>query len=375
MKLTCTQENLNLGLQTTGHLVNKNINLPILNNVLLEAKDDSLKLSSTNLEIGISCVVRCKVDKEGSFTVDARLFSDYVGLLPNDQVKIELQENDFLKVDCLNSDTKLKGIAADDFPVIPQIGKEKAYAVKIADFKKAISQVIFAVAPSETRPEISGVFMSFNRIEKNKVTLAGTDSYRLAEKSIELTKNEEEKDVIVPFKTLQEVLRILNNLKDAQNASDELEIYIAENQILFTTNGIEVISRLLEGQYPDYKQIIPTETKTKVIVPTSEMIKAIKKVSLFSKTGIFDINLVFEAQKGLTVSTANTQIGESKTDIDVEFTGETNETTLNYRYLLDGLNNLDAAEAEVSLVDNNLPCLIRAKENKDYLYIVMPIRQ
>jgi len=375
MKLTCMQENLNLGLQTTGHLVNKNINLPILNNVLLEAKDGSLKLSSTNLEIGISCVVRCKVDKEGSFTVDARLFSDYVGLLPNDQVRVELVENDFLKADCLNSATKLKGIAADDFPVIPQIGKEKAYSLKIADFKKAISQVIFAVAPSETRPEISGVFMSFNRIAKNKVTLAGTDSYRLAEKSIDLAKNEEEKDVIVPFKTLQEVLRILNNLKDAPNTSEDLEIYIAENQILFTTNGIEVISRLLEGQYPDYKQIIPTETKTKVIVATAEMIKAIKKVSLFSKTGIFDINLVFEAQKGLTVSTANTQIGESKSDIDVEFTGETNETTLNYRYLLDGLNNLDAAEAEVSLVDNNLPCLIRAKNNKDYLYIVMPIRQ
>lgn len=375
MKLTCTQENLNLGLQTTGHLVNKNINLPILNNVLLEAKDGSLKLSSTNLEIGVSCVVRCKVDKDGSFTVDARLFSDYVGLLPNDQVKIELVENDFLKADCLNSATKLKGIAADDFPVIPQIDKEKPYTVKISDFKKAVSQVIFTVAVSESRPEISGVFMSFNRIEKGKLLLVGTDSYRLAEKSLILEKNEEEKDVIVPLKTMQEVLRILNTLKEAPGAADELNLYLSENQILFSTNGIDVISRLLEGQYPDYKQIIPTETKTKVIAPTAELVKAIKKVSLFSKVGIADINLVFEAQKGLTMSATNAQVGESKTDIDVEFVGETNETTLNYRYLLDGLNNLDSAEAEVSLVDNNLPCLIRAKDKKDYLYIIMPIRQ
>ncbi|NQT49142.1 DNA polymerase III subunit beta [Candidatus Kuenenbacteria bacterium] len=375
MKLTCLQENLNFGLQTTGHLVNKNINLPILNNVMLEAKDGSLRLASTNLEIGISCVVRCKVEKEGLFTVDARLLSEYVNLLANDQVNMELLADDFLKVACLNSKTKIKGIAADDFPVIPKIDKEKPFKVKISDFKKAISQVIFSVSTSETRPEISGVFMSFNKIAKGKLLMVGTDSYRLAEKAVNLEENQEEQDVIVPLKTLQEVLRILNNLKDQANAVEDLEIYISENQILFTCDSIELISRLLEGQYPDYKQIIPTETKTKAVCSTSELTKAIKKVALFSKTGIFDINLVFEAQKGLTVQATNTQVGESKTDVDVEFTGETNDTTLNYRYLLDGLNNIDTSEVEISLVDNNLPCLIKPKDGSDYLYIVMPIKQ
>jgi DNA polymerase III subunit beta len=375
MKITCLQENLNFGLQTTGHLVNKNINLPILNNVLLEAKDGTLKLSSTNLEIGISAVVRCKVEKEGSFTVEARLLSEYINLLSNDQVNVELLADDFLNIACLNSETKMKGIAADDFPVIPQIEKEKPFVVKIADFKKAISQVIFSVAASETRPEISGVFMSINKVEKGKLNMVGTDSYRLAEKTVSVEENQDEKEVIVPLKSFQELLRILNNLKDGENSPENLDIFISENQILFTVNGIELISRLLEGQYPDYKQIIPTETKTKVIASTSELTKAIKKVSLFSKTGIFDINLVFEAQKGLTVQATNSQLGESKTDVDVDFTGETNDTTLNYRYLLDGLSNLDASEVEISLVDNNLPCLIRPKGNDDYLYIVMPIKQ
>ena len=375
MKITCLQENLNFGLQTTGHLVNKNINLPTLNNVLLEAKDGTLKLSSTNLEIGISAVVRCKVEKEGSFTVEARLLSEYINLLSNDQVNVELLADDFLNIACLNSETKMKGIAADDFPVIPQIEKEKPFVVKIADFKKAISQVIFSVAASETRPEISGVFMSINKVEKGKLNMVGTDSYRLAEKTVSVEENQDEKEVIVPLKSFQELLRILNNLKDGENSPENLDIFISENQILFTVNGIELISRLLEGQYPDYKQIIPTETKTKVIASTSELTKAIKKVSLFSKTGIFDINLVFEAQKGLTVQATNSQLGESKTDVDVDFTGETNDTTLNYRYLLDGLSNLDASEVEISLVDNNLPCLIRPKGNDDYLYIVMPIKQ
>lgn len=375
MQLTCLQENLNFGLQTTGHLINKNINLPILNNVLLEAKNGSLKLSSTNLEIGVSSVVRCKVDKEGTFTVDARLLAEYISLLPNDQVEINLLANDFLKVSCVNSETKIKGIASDDFPVIPQIEKQTPYKLKINDFKKAISQVVFAVSTSESRPEISGVLMNFNKSEKNKLIMVGTDSYRLAEKKIDLAENKEEQEVIVQFKTLQEVLRILNNFKDQSNGADQVEIYIAENQILFTSNGIELISRLLEGQYPDYKQIIPQETKTKVTGSVAEIVKAIKKVALFSKAGIFDINLVFEAQKGLTVQSLNAQIGESKSDIDVEFTGETNDTTLNFRYLLDGLNNIDAGDAEISLVDNNLPCIIKTKNSNDYLYLVMPIRQ
>ncbi len=375
MKITCLQENLNFGLQTTGHLVNKNINLPILNNVLLEAKDGTLKLSSTNLEIGISSTVRCKVEKEGSFTVDARLLSEYVNLLSKDQVNLELLESEFLHVSSLSSETKIKGIVADDFPVIPQMEKNDPYLVNINDFKKAISQVNFAVANSETRPEISGIMMSFNKIKKGNVYLVGTDSYRLAEKCVKIEKNDNEKETIVPLKTLQELLRILGNLKDGSTAPENLEIYITENQILFTCDGIELISRLLEGQYPDYKQIIPTETKTKIITSTSELTKAIKKVALFSKSGIFDVNMLFEAQTGLTIRATNNQVGESKSDLDVEFTGETNDTTLNYRYLLDGLNNLDSSEVEISLVDNNLPCLIRAKDKDDYLYIIMPIKQ
>lgn len=375
MKITCLQENLNFGLQNTGHLVNKNINLPILNNVLIEAKEGTLKLSSTNLEIGISCNVRCKTDVPGAFTVDARLLSEYVNLLPKEQVSVELLKDDFLKITCANSETKMKGIAADDFPVIPKIEKENPFKLNSGELRKAISQVIFAVSNSETRPEIGGVLMSFNKIEKNKLFLVGTDSYRLAEKSVDLENNVDEKQIIVPLKTLQEVLRILSNLKEQPNAEEKVEICLSENQILFTINGIELISRLVEGQYPDYKQIIPQNTKTKVVSSTVEMVKAIKKVALFAKTGIFDVNLIFEAQKGLTVRTVNSQLGESKADVDVEFTGETNETTLNFRYLLDGLNNMDAGEAEISLIDNNLPCLLRPKGQSDYLYIVMPIKQ
>lgn len=374
MKITCTQENLNFGLQTTGHLANKNVNLPILNNVLLEAKEGILKLSSTNLEIGISGFVRCKVDNEGSFTVDARLLSDYVNLLNNDQVKIELKTDDFLQISCGNSETKIKGLVSDDFPVIPKIEKERPYGVKTADFKNALSQVIFAISTSETRPEISGILMCFNK-QKGKLTIVGTDSYRLAEKTLNLEKNQDEKEVIVPAKTLQELLRILNNLSGQSSESEDLNIYLSDNQILFTCGNVELISRLIEGQYPDYKQIIPNNFKTKVVASSSELAKIIKTVALFSKSGIFDINLLFEPSQGIVAKSANTQIGESTSILEVAYEGELNETVLNYRYLLDALNNIGADEVEISLIDNNIPCILRPKGDDSYLHIIMPIKQ
>lgn len=375
MKLTCIQENLNFGLQTTGHLVNKNINLPILNNVLMEAKDGALKLSSTNLEIGISCLVRCKVDKEGAFTVEGKLLSEYVNFLANDQVSVELEPSDFIKIAAPNSQTKIKGIPADDFPVIPTIEKHSPYKVNIKELKKAITQVIFAVSTTESRPEISGVLMSFNKTEHGKLILVATDSYRLAEKKIDVLENQEEKNVIVPVKTLQEVLRILNNLKDQLGAPEMMNIYLSENQILFAWENIDLISRIIEGEYPDYKQIIPKETKTTVLANTSELVKVIKTVALFSKSGIFDINLIFDPAKGLTVRATNMQIGESTSDLDVDFRGGQNETVINYRYLLDGLNNIETGEVQIGVVDGNIPCVLKQKDAEDYLYIIMPIRQ
>ncbi|MFH0988142.1 MAG: DNA polymerase III subunit beta, partial [Parcubacteria group bacterium] len=303
-----------------------------------------------------------------------KLLSEYVNLLKKDQVNLELVKNEFLKVSCANSETKIKGLSAEDFPVIPKIEKENPFVLNVNEFKKALSQVIFAVSSSETRPEISGVLFCFNK-QKGKLTLVGTDSYRLAEKTIELGEGKAEKDVIVPAKTLQELFRILNNMKEQSNTIENLNIYLSENQISFNCDNIELISRVIEGQYPDYKQIIPKESKTKVIASTAELAKTIKTVALFSKIGIYDINLEFNKEQGLVAKSANAQVGESVANLDVAFEGEKNETVLNYRYLLDGLNILDSAEVEISVVDRNIPCLIQPKDSKDYLYIIMPIRQ
>ncbi|HUT22496.1 MAG TPA: DNA polymerase III subunit beta [Candidatus Bipolaricaulota bacterium] len=376
MKFICTQENLNRGLFITGHLSNKNVNLPILNNVLLKVTEGALTLASTNLEIGISATVRGKLEKEGEFTVESRLISDFVSLLPNEKVELLLDKDDYLKVSTSNSKTRIKGLPATDFPVIPKIEKDDPYIVNIKDLQKAISQVIFAVSTNESRPEISGVFMSLHS-ENNKLTLAATDSYRLAEKKVDISGNKNKKELIVPVKTFQELLRILTALKDDPDGAENIEIFITENQILFSlSSGIEIISRTVEGQYPDYKQIIPNENKTKVTVETPRLLKTIKTTSLFSKTGIFDINLEFlDDKKSLVVSSTNNQLGESVSEMEVDFHGDKNQTVINYRYLLDGLNNLDSDNVSLEIIDGNVPLIIRPAEDTGYLYIIMPIKQ
>ena len=375
MKISTLQENIKNGLSLVGHLAGKNINLPILNNILIEAKGGVIKLVSTNLEIGITCLIRGKIEKEGSLTVNAKIINDYVSLLANKKINIENEDRKLL-IHSDNYKTTIKSDQADEFPLIPQINKDTYFKAKIVDFKKALNQTIFAVSNSETRVELSGVLFIFN---KDNLTMAATDSYRLAEKQIIVKSNTEtENRIIIPAKTLQEVSRILTNLKDEQidDNDQEISFYISDNQILFTIGSVELISRVIEGQYPDYKQIIPSDTKTEIIINRSEFTRAIKAASIFSKTDVNDINLDFPLEKNISViSSSSGQSGENTTELESKIKGNDNGIVVNYRYLLEGVNNLNSENIIIKIVDNSTPCILQAENDDSYLYIVMPIKQ
>jgi len=380
MKISATQENLNQGLSIVSHVAAKSTSLPILNNILLKVEGGVIKLMSTNLEIGVSCVIRGKVEKEGAFTVQSRLLADYVNLLPQKKVDLEVLDGEgkegTLNIKCDNYSTKIKGISANDFPLIPEIDKNNAYICSTSSLKQAMAQTVFATAVSETRPEISGVLLS---VEGNKLVMAATDSYRLAEKEIEINnKSDKSQKAIVPARAMQEVLRILGSFKDpaAIENIDKVKIYLTENQILFAIDNIELISRLVEGQYPDYKQIIPTSNKTKATLDKQELIKATKTASLFTRSGIYDVNLDFAAaNKKLVVSSTNNQLGENVSELDTKVDGEENNIVVNYKYLLDGLQSIDTDEVDMEMNDSSNPCVLKPKDNKDYIYIIMPIKQ
>lgn len=374
MRFISLQENLKKGLNIVGHITTKNINLPILNNVLIKAENGNIELISTNLEIGITHQLRGKIEQDGQFTVDSKLVAEYVSLLTGgEKVKVE-EKDEELKIECGSYKTKIKGESAKEFPLIPVIPRSSSYSCPLEELKKALNSVIFAVSTSENRVELTGVLFSFS---KNKLSLAATDSYRLAEKEINIHNSGmiEEHKIIVPAKTTQELLRILNNFDGGvQEDESAVKIYLAENQILFTIDSVDLISRLINGHYPDYKQIIPAKSQTEVLVERSELTRAVKAAALFSKTGINDVTLNFGKNK-IIISAFSGASGESQIEIKADIKGNENEITINSRYLIDGLNNIDGARVKISILNSNTACLLKSEKEDGYLYIVMPIRQ
>ncbi len=381
MKFSCTRDNLAQTLSIVSHITSKNIQLPILNNVLLKTEGKILKFFSTNLEISISCLVRGHVENEGSFTVPSKLFSDYVNLLPNDRVDIELLENDSLYISCLNHETKIKGIASNDFPLAPKVNTTAKFRTNVKDLRLAIEEVIFAASPNETRPEISGVLFNFKPAGNlnGRLILAATDSYRLAESEIGINGEGENVKVIVPARTTAELFRILSSKRDDLSAGESLEISIGESQIVFTYDNIELISRIIEGRYPEYTQVIPETFGTEMVIEKNDLVSAVKTAALFSKSGLYDVTFSVNANGDLLISSADNQIGENKSKIKSELKGKENKITLNYRYLLDGVNRITLDKLDLKLVDGTSPCVLTPAESlpdgHKYLYIVMPIKQ
>lgn len=374
MRFITLQENIKKGISVVGHINSKNINLPILGNILIKAEEGEIKLISTNLEIGIIYSLRGKVEEVGDATVDAKLISEYVNIISGEKVEIKNDGLD-LDVECGAYKTKIRGEDTKDFPLIPVISGDNYFSCKIELLKKALSSVAFAVSSNENRVEISGVL--FN-ITGDKLKLVATDSYRLAEYKIDIRNSGVgDQSIIIPSRTAQEVLRIISNLnpeamEDGNN--QEVKIYISDNQVMFSVDSVTLVSRLINGHYPDYNQIIPDKNNTEIVVSKPDFIRAIKASAIFSRSGINDVYLKVSGDE-LLISSSSSQSGESIVNIAITKKGNDNQITLNHRYLLDGLNNIPGDNVIFKLVDENIPCSLLPQGMSDYIYIVMPIRQ
>lgn len=378
MKLSCTRENLHQGLSITSHLTTKNVNLPVLQNVLVKAEGGSIRFTSTNLEIAVSCTVRGKVEVGGEFTVPSKLFFDYVSLLPNETVTVEGSGNS-LSVSCASNKTRMNGLPATEFPLVPEVVTSRSYRVPVAALRAALSQVLFAVASNEARPELSGACARFGADGTvSTLTLAATDSYRLAEAIVPLPAGSVQEDfqAIIPARTLSEVSRVLSVFKDEVDSPQDITLRLSDNQAVFSFGGVELVSRLIEGNYPDYRQIVPKDFQTQATLDRDDFVKAVKTASLFSRTGLFDVTLEFDASgKRLRVNATDAARGDNMAECEAEVGGKDNKVTVNYRYLLDGLNACGSDQVSFKMIDGSNPCLLTPKEGVGYLYIVMPIKQ
>ncbi|MEK7606712.1 MAG: DNA polymerase III subunit beta [Patescibacteria group bacterium] len=369
MRFSATQENLNFGVSLVGRISAKSGALPILNNILVQCKTEGVYLSATNLEVGVKCLIRAKVEEEGDFTVPAKLFSDYINLL-SDRVDVDVK-NQEVEISSGFSSAKIKGLPASEFPFLPKVENGKKITINKKVFLQAVAHVAFAAANNETRPELSGVLIKIHE-GGDKLFFTATDSYRLAEYRVDSGQAPTESfSVIVPSKTLLEVSRILGVQEDIK----EVQMEIGANQIAFTCGNTEIISRLIDGVYPDYEQIIPKEFKTKTLTSKDALIRSIKAASLFSRSGIYDIVLKVTPGQGLRVASANSQLGENLMTIEAEVEGEANEITFNFHYLLDALQVLESARVSIQMIDAGSPTLLSPDQGESSLQIIMPIKQ
>lgn len=369
MKFSCTQENFSNALRLVHHIANQNVNLPILNHVLIKASKAGLILQTTDLEIGASVQMRAKIEQEGSYTVPARLLTSYIDLLTHDRVDVELT-NGGLRLSAGKNTTEIKGQSAEDFPLIPDVPRDKSLTLANSDLHTVFAQTVLATSMDESRPEINGVFFA---PEAQQLTCAATDSHRLAERSVPISSTKGElPSVIIPVRTVQEVLKVIEN-----KGEEKVSIFLSENQILFESGDLQLFSRLVDAKFIDYKHVIPKEFKTQVWISSDALLKAVKITSLFTRVGIHDVHLTIQPKQGVVlVRTENTQVGQNTSAIEVsKIEGEENNIVFNYRYLLDGLSVARSEEMILKIVDPASAALLQGVNTEKFQYVLMPIKQ
>jgi DNA polymerase-3 subunit beta len=363
------QENLARGLQVVSRVVSTRSTLPVLNNVLLRTEDGGLKLTATNLEIGMTYWVPGKVDTGGAMTVPARLLTEIVAGLPaNERVELELQAQETLHIQAGRFETRVKGIDAEEFPAIPTAGERPTTRVPQNALRQALGEVTFAAATDEARPILTGVLARF---EGDRLTLAAADNYRIAVKTLTVLDPVEETSVVVPARSLHELSRILSDTDDPV----DIVLSPARNQILFHLEGVDLVSRLIDGQFPNYQQVLPKGFTTKAVVDRDQLLAAVRMASLIasSSANIVKMHVGKDAEIGLTVSAA-ADVGDNKSDVEAKVEGDGTTIAFNARYLLDVLTNVDSDQFAVELNGPLSPGVLRPVGDGQYVHVIMPVK-
>jgi DNA polymerase-3 subunit beta len=354
MKIIILKENLNNGLNIVGRVAGRNLTLPILNNILISTEKNFLNLSSTDLELGIRYWILTKIEKEGRITVPAKILSNYINLLPEKKITLE-EKNQTLFVNCENYKTKIKGLSAEDYPIIPKIEDENFLELNTSLFCEGISQVVDFCALNQARPELSGIYFNF---QKDRAQLTATDSFRLAEKTLFFEKKiKREYSFILPQKTARELVNIFPERKG------KLRLYFSASQVLFeypmtetSHPQIQIISRLIEGDYPDYQGIIPQKYEAQISLSKNDFLNQIKAASIFSgKSNEVKIR-VAPKMGGLEIFSQNPEFGENKSFLPGKINYSSSpakeiSVVFNYRFLVDGLLNIKSSKVVFELND------------------------
>ncbi len=371
MKVVLTRGDLLKGISTVQSAVASKNTMPILANVLLEARDKKLELVATDLDMGIRCSVQAEVVDKGSITINAKKLSDIVRELPEASVDLEIDDNHKMILVCQKSSFKIHGLPKDDFPILPEVKKDKVFKVKGPLLQEMIHKTIFAVSTDETRYVLNGVFF---QAEGGKLRMVATDGHRLAfiQKKME-GKTDEKCSVIIPTKTLNELSKAISDVGKGKEDEITVEITATDNQIKFVVEGVEIVSRLIEGQFPNYEQVIPKESDKKLEASTADLAAATRRVAILTSEKSNSIRYQVKGTK-LTISSKTPDMGEAKEEMDVNYKGEEIGIAYNAKYVLDVLKNVGTEAVNIELTQPLSPGILRPKGDADYLCVIMPMR-
>ncbi len=374
MKVTVLQENLSRGLSTVSRAVSSRSTLPVLANVLIATDEGRLRLSATNLELGITCWIGAKIEEEGSTTVPARMLADLVSTMPDPQVSLTLDtRTQTLNLRSGSSTNDIKGIDAQEFPPLPVPDFENAIHINVSDFKEMIQQVAFAASTDEARPVLMGVLMN---VDKETITMAAADGFRLSVRKATLSSPVPQPvSAIIPARALQELARI------ASDGEQTIQMVIPKGrgQVVFRIKDAELISQLIDGTFPDYQQIIPRSYKSRTLAPTASLLKACKQAEIFAREGTNVVRLNIKTGGGdlqpseVEISAHSEQTGSNETIVEATVDGIPLLIAFNVKFLREVLEVIKTPNVAIETSAANAPGAIRPVGDDAFLHVIMPM--
>ena len=365
MKLECKLVDIKNAVSYGERITGKNLTLPVLNSILLVASGKSLKLRSTNLSLGIEIEIPAKIDKEGILAISGSVLNGiFSNIFQNENIFLESTDGNLL-IKSKKSTIKLKGQPHEDFPTIPRVTGND-FQIESKKLIDGIKSVYYSSSPSDIKPEISSVFMYTG---DDDLVFVSTDSFRLAEKKIKIKGLEEIIGILIPFKNVSEILRVFGEFNGT------LKVCFNKNQISFSSDSVYLTSRVIDGIFPDYRQIIPKETKTSAVLLKQDLLNALKLSNIFSDK-FNQVNLrIAPKEKVFELSSANNDVGENKTRLDAALTGEEVELSFNYKYFLDCFQSINTDSLSIKLAGSSRPIIISPVSDSSFTYLIMPMNR
>lgn len=383
MKFSCKKEDLLQALNLVSRAIGGQQALPILGNILLDVEGKRCTVSATDLELSIITSFEANIENEGAITIPAKAFLNFAQYNSDDEILLETSEGTQLKCTSKHTKTMIAGEAAQEYPTITPIEKETTFSLEAQPLLEALHMVTFASATTTLRPVLSGVYL---RAEKGQLVFVATDSYRLSEYRVKTGATGSDISCIIPTKVLRELLSILGARRSESDEKEKgkekdkkkkeqpaVDVSLSNQQIELRVGNTILLSRLIDGKFPDYQQIIPGEAKTVVRLPTKELTTTVKRMHYFAKE--INNNLTFEFKKnGVRITTPQTQAGKDETTLDAKVTGDENKIALSSSYLLDFLSHVGSEDVEFRLTDSMHPAVFHVPSEELFLHLIMPLR-